>query len=78
MWDGETSTPADEETRGLRRQCHEEFDRLWKDRPRRFTRTEAYQWLARVMNVDEKEAHIGMFDKDQCERLLRKVRRLNE
>lgn len=76
-WDGKTSTPADDETRRLRNKCHRMFDPLWKKRLRFNSRTEAYRWLARQMSLAKDAAHIGMFDKGQCERLLKKLEKIN-
>lgn len=70
-WEGSTSTPADLETRTLRKHCHALFDPLWRNRPKRFkSRTAAYVWLRRVMDVPADAAHIGMFDAAQCKRLI--------
>ena len=69
-WDGSTLTPADAETRTLRHQCHELFDPLWKTRKRFRTRLNAYIWLANAMGSPIEKAHIGMFDADQCRKLL--------
>lgn len=69
-WDGETSTPADDETRQLRRQCHATFDPLWRERTRFQKRDDAYRWLRESMGLSKADAHIGMFNRDQCIRLL--------
>jgi len=63
-WGGETSTPADYETRQLRKECHGLFDAL----PMR--KASRYKWLAEKMNLEPGQAHIGMFDKEQCMRLI--------
>ncbi len=73
-WSGSTSTPADAETRDLRHQCHQLFDPLWKSRTRFESRGLAYRWLRQVMGLTYETAHIGMFDKGQCERLLELLR----
>ena len=67
-WGGKTSTPADAETRELRRRCHELFDPLWKTGSRFKSRSAAYRWLARLTGT--KEPHIGHFDRSRCEQLL--------
>lgn len=69
-WDGDTSTPADAETRALRTRCHDAFDPLWRRRTRFRSRGEAYRWLRRAMNLTVDEAHVGRFDAAQCRRLL--------
>jgi hypothetical protein len=67
-WDGDTSTPADEETRALRHRCHELFDHLWQDG--KMSREAAYSWLSRAMGLQRDQAHIGMFDAAQCRTLI--------
>ena len=57
-------TPANEELQKLRKLAHARFDKLWRERI--MTRTEAYRWIAKEMNIPEAEAHIGMFDRHQC------------
>lgn len=63
--------PADKETRALRIAAHEAFDQLWKDV--KMTRKEAYRWLEGVMQLTPEEAHIGMFNAEQCRQLIEKV-----
>ena len=63
--------PADKETRQWRLKAHEVFDKLWRNGG--WKRSEAYRWLAKVMGLDKKEAHIGMFDMAQCKKLIRKA-----
>jgi|GEM_PF-4440116 len=71
-WDGRTSTPADQETRTIRNECHCLFDPLWRDhktgRGRR--RRNAYLWLSKKMKIPVDDTHFGMFDFDQCRRAL--------
>lgn len=79
-WNGETSTPADAETRTLRHECHAAFDPLWQ-KPRgihtRFqSRGDAYRWLRRVMETSKTTNHIGMFSAEQCRTLLEKLQAL--
>jgi hypothetical protein len=69
-WDGRTSTPADLPTRNLRHACHEAFDPLWRNRTRWQSRGAAYVWLRGFMGLTRETAHIGMFDSDQCRKLL--------
>ena len=69
-WDGETSTPADERTRDARKSAHAAFDPLWRRKIKFASRNKAYKWLAAVMGVPAGRAHIGMFDLEQCRRLI--------
>lgn len=64
-WDGDTSTPADAETREARKETHELFDPLWQ-KGEFESREDAYEWLADRMDIPVDKCHIGMFDFDQC------------
>ncbi len=68
--EGRASTPADAELRNLRHRCHQCFDPGWAQRARWGNRRKAYQWLQRFMGMTEEQAHIGLFDKEQCRRLI--------
>jgi hypothetical protein len=62
---------ANRELRALKKEAHMYFDNLWKVllRPgvtKNVARSEAYKWLGETMNLPMAEAHIGMFDEDQC------------
>ncbi len=74
-WDGPTSTPADLETRQLRHRVHLAFDPLWKTRARWRSRNNAYRWLRKFTKLPEHLCHIGMFNKDQCNRVLAELER---
>lgn len=63
--------PASTETKQARIRAHEAFDRLW--RSGRMDRRSAYHWMQQVMGLTSAEAHIGRFDRDQCEQLIVKV-----
>ena len=64
--------PANKETKGARTRAHAAFDYLWQDKHGEFfqERGEAYKWLAERMELDADDAHIGSFDKQQCEQLV--------
>lgn len=70
-WGGKTSTPANQETRTARHHAHEAFDPLWKERGE--NRSELYHKLASFMGLEPRATHIGMFDVEQCQRVLRFV-----
>lgn len=64
--------PADKETKQWRMKAHKAFDQLWKTgivQPRRM----AYRWMQDAMGLTAEQAHIGMFDKAQCQELIRLV-----
>ena len=60
--------PADRETKEARIKAHASFDTLWKSR--KMTRTQAYQWMRDAMSLEKDGAHIGLFTKEQCVRLI--------
>lgn len=62
-------TMADKRLRVLRKCCHTHFDKLWKSK--QMSRSKAYQWMAHVIGVSKEEAHIAMFDEEQCMKLLK-------
>lgn len=61
-------TMAKYELRELRKKAHAAFDPLWRDKI--MTRTEAYTWMQETMKLEKKDAHIGLFDEEQCQRLV--------
>lgn len=70
-WEGQTSTPADQETRDARRAAHDAFDPLW--RSGRMRRREAYARLAKFLGISKARCHIGMFGLDRCKQVLKFV-----
>ncbi len=68
-WDGPTSTPADAETREARQAAHRAFDGLWKGKNPVMSRKKAFELLRDVLDRPPTTAHIGMCDKDECERV---------
>jgi zinc-finger-containing domain len=63
---------ANAELRQWKIRAHEAFDPLWESGA--MTRHEAYAKLARLMGLEEKDAHIGMFDVQQCRRMITLLR----
>lgn len=55
---------ANSNLRGLRQQAHGAFDPLW--RSGRFSRQQAYRWLAGRLGIPVDQCHIGQFDETQC------------
>jgi len=64
-------TLADWKTRGARKKAHASFDSLWKEK--KMSRTDAYKWMADVMDLPKEKAHIAMFGVNQCEELMDKL-----
>ena len=62
---------ANQELRNLRKLCHNQFDTLWMSGAFK-SRSRAYQWLSVFMEIPE--AHIGEFRKEDCIKLLNKLR----
>lgn len=60
---------ADKELRLWKSNAHAVFDPLWKNGKFK-SRRRAYNWLADKMKIDVKDAHIGMFDVEQCKRVV--------
>lgn len=61
---------ANAELRALRRRCHELVDLAWKSG--RHRRVDTYKHVAEIMGIPRRAAHIGIFDKRQCELLIAK------
>lgn len=59
---------ANARLRTLKKEAHKQFDPLWKSGL--VSRREAYQWLAKMMDISIDECHIGMFDIKQCQRVI--------
>lgn len=55
---------ANAELRRAKQYVHAAFDPLW--RGRKMSRSGAYAWLARALNISTAECHIGMFDVERC------------
>ena len=59
---------ANAELRAAKRAAHAAFDPLWKSG--QMSRSKAYALLAEKMGIDPKDAHIGMFDVEQCKTVI--------
>lgn len=76
-WNGQTSTPANQQLRTYRHNLHKLFDPLWNDPKGIFsTRTKAYTWLAKKMFLDQRDTHFGMFSIQQCREAEVHIRKL--
>lgn len=60
---------ADMRLRTAKKAAHAAFDPMWRNGP--MTRTEAYKWLAEKLGIDGKDCHIGMFDMDMCNLVIK-------
>lgn len=64
---------ADKELREWKKKAHAVFDPLWKSR--RFTRSGAYAWLAKELNMSRDDCHIGMMGIEQCKKVINCINR---
>lgn len=74
-----TETPlgrlANKELRDAKQVAHSFFDGLWKRKiskgyTKEDARSAAYKWLAKQLGTLEMYTHIGMFDIDQCNKVV--------
>jgi hypothetical protein len=71
---------ANKELREAKKQAHHYFNKIYqtgiivtileKPLPQVKSRTAAYMWLSKEMGVDRKYCHIGMFDIEQCNKVI--------
>ncbi len=59
---------ANEMLRLKRIETHQVFDAFWKSN--HMSRTQAYKWLSQQLRLPEKNAHIGGFEMDQCQKVI--------
>lgn len=59
---------ADDMLRKAKMQAHTAFDPLWREGS--MSRKDAYAWLAEAMGVPNEECHMGMFDVEQCHKVV--------
>lgn len=68
--------PASRDTKVRRMAAHERFDSLWKCGD--MTRTEAYSWMQKAMQMTKDQAHIANFTMGQCEKLIEHVTKFHQ
>ncbi len=59
---------ANAELRKMKSAAHAAFDPIWRDG--QMKRKEAYLALAKAMNLNTDDCHIGMFDTKQCNQVI--------
>jgi len=69
-------TLANYELRIDRMNAHKCFDKLWKSK--KYSRSEAYEYLASAMGISTDKCHIGMFNSSQCEEVIKITRLLQQ
>lgn len=68
---------ANKDLREIRKKAHFYFDYLWNKKmkihncKKRTARTKAYEWLSKQINIPFDECHIGMFDIENCEKVIK-------
>lgn len=60
---------ANLELRDAKVAAHAAFDPLWKGQPTK-ARSQAYRWLAVLLGIPASQCHIGMFNVEQCRRVV--------
>lgn len=70
-------TLANYQVRQLRKKCHDVIDPFWKrqnkglrNKNKRYRREIVYRVLKRVMEMTDAEAHVGMWQVEECEDFL--------
>ena len=59
---------ANSKLRYWKRQAHSAFDPLWRSGDKK--RNQAYRWLAREMKIDRDLCHIGLFNIEECKKVI--------
>ena len=59
---------ANAELRNWKMKAHAVFDPIWKSG--KMTRRETYEYLAEKLNISVDKCHIGMFDVDNCKKVI--------
>lgn len=62
-------TLANSNLRNKRIIAHHALSKLWENGT--MTKSEAYWWLRIKLRLDEKHAHIGLFDENMCDRVIK-------
>ena len=60
---------ADSKLREDKSAAHAAFDPLWRGGAMK--RGQAYKWLAEQLGINQKDCHIGMFDRITCRKVIR-------
>ena len=68
---------ADAELRKWKIAAHASFDPLWQRGEFKRRRNDAYAWLSEKMGLPREKTHIGMFDVEQCQRVIQIINERN-
>jgi ssDNA-binding Zn-finger/Zn-ribbon topoisomerase 1 len=69
-------TPANGQLRALRKQTHNEFDKIWLKNI--MSRKSAYRWMADITGLPWEDAHIGNLRESMCLLVIEKSKELIE
>ena len=61
---------ANAELRYWKKLAHACFDPLWQGKKGNNHRSKCYAWLAKQLEINASDCHIGMFDVDMCKRVV--------
>ena len=67
---------ANAELREYKKEAHKYFDWLWERKmklqnvTKNKARNAGYDWIAKELNIERRYCHIGMFDVDDCKRVI--------
>jgi hypothetical protein len=66
---------ANKELRNAKKDAHSVFDQLWAIKvsagySKSESRAKAYKWLSDEMGIPSEKTHIGMFDVEQCNKVV--------
>lgn len=65
---------ADATLRHWKQLAHAAFDQLWLGKSKIMTRKEAYKIMGNLMGLEPDFCHIGMFNVEQCQELIQKLK----
>ena len=66
--------PADARTRKLRHEVHNLLDKLYKGPRSIMSENRAREWMARILGRDVENAHVGLFDANDCKRIIAAIK----
>ena len=61
---------AGKKIRMARAKAHQVFDPIWKQKNAKYTRKEAYSWLAKQLGIAVQDCHIAWFDATMCDKVI--------
>jgi hypothetical protein len=65
---------ANKELRYFKKLAHSFFDSIWHQKI--MNRHGAYKWLSEIMVLPPEHTHIGMFDVDQCKKVVEESKKI--